>query len=99
MISRSAIGKTAQRVARAQSARGYASAASAGTTSFNYESADVNGIKVASRNIAGPTTKLAVVARAGSRYELLPGLTSGLEQFAFKVSGIRMGRALRRTES
>jgi ubiquinol-cytochrome c reductase core subunit 2 len=45
----------------------------------------VGGVKVASRDVAGPTTKLAVVAKAGTRYQSLPGLTSGLEQFAFKV--------------
>jgi ubiquinol-cytochrome c reductase core subunit 2 len=45
----------------------------------------VNGIKVASRDFAGPTTKLAIIAKAGTRYQPLPGLTSGLEQFAFKV--------------
>lgn len=40
---------------------------------------------MASRDIAGPTTRLAVVAKAGSRYQPAPGLTTGLEQFAFKV--------------
>ncbi|RAL61570.1 hypothetical protein DID88_009609 [Monilinia fructigena] len=42
------------------------------------------GIKVASRDVAGATTKLAVVAKAGTRYQTAPGLTSGLERFAFK---------------
>jgi len=89
MISRSAIGRNAQRALRRQSCaqptnrRGLA-AASSGSTSFSYESSDVAGIKVASRDVAGPTTKLAVVSKAGTRYESLPGLTSGLEQFAFK---------------
>jgi hypothetical protein len=45
----------------------------------------VSGIKVASRDVSGPTTKLAVIAKAGTRYQSLPGLTEGLEQFAFKV--------------
>lgn len=90
MISRSAIGQKAQLALRRQccaqpaSRRGFAAAAS-GSTSFSYESADVEGVKVASRDIAGPTTKLAVIAKAGTRYQSLPGLTSGLEQFAFKV--------------
>jgi len=90
MISRSAIGRNAQLALRRQccaqpaSRRGFAAAVS-GSTSFSYESADVGGIKVASRDVAGPTTKLAVVAKAGTRYQSLPGLTSGLEQFAFKV--------------
>lgn len=64
--------------------RGLAASVS-GTTSFSYESADVGGVKVASRDIAGPTTKLAIVAKAGTRYQPAPGLTAGLEQFAFKV--------------
>lgn len=89
MISRSVIGRQAQRALRNQAAtpstrRGLAASVS-GSTSFSYDSADVNGIKVASRDVAGPTTKLAIVAKAGSRYETAPGLTAGLEQFAFKV--------------
>lgn len=83
MISRSVIGRTAQAL-RSQR-RGLAAAAVSGSTSFSYETADVAGIKTASRDIAGPTTKLAVVAKAGTRYEAAPGLTTGLEQFAFKV--------------
>jgi len=39
---------------------------------------------VASRDVSGPTTKLAVVAKAGTRYQSAPGLTSGLEYYAFK---------------
>ncbi|CZT12066.1 probable cytochrome b-c1 complex subunit 2, mitochondrial precursor [Rhynchosporium graminicola] len=89
MISRSAIGPKAQLALRRQccaqptNRRGLAASIS-GSTSFSYETADVNGVKVASRDVAGPTTKLAVVAKAGTRYQTLPGLTCGLEQFAFK---------------
>lgn len=89
MISRSAIGCRAQLAACRQSyapatRRGMA-AVNAGETSFNYQSGDSNGLKVASRDVHGPTTKLAVVAKAGTRYQPLPGLTNALEQFAFKV--------------
>jgi ubiquinol-cytochrome c reductase core subunit 2 len=90
MISRSAIGTNAQLVLRRQccvkpsNRRGLAAAVS-GSTAFSYDTADVGGVKVASRDVAGPTTKLAVVAKAGTRYQSAPGLTSGLEQFAFKV--------------
>jgi hypothetical protein len=90
MISRSAIGRNAQLALRRQSCaqpanrRGLAASVS-GSTSFSYDTADVGGVKVASRDVAGPTTKLAVVAKAGTRYQSLPGLTAGLEQFAFKV--------------
>ncbi|KAH6670065.1 putative cytochrome b-c1 complex subunit 2 [Halenospora varia] len=89
MISRSAIGRNAQLALRRQccakpsNRRGLAAAVS-GSTSFSYESADVGGVKVASRDVAGPTTKLAIVAKAGTRYQPLPGLTVGLKQFAFK---------------
>jgi ubiquinol-cytochrome c reductase core subunit 2 len=90
MIARSSIGRTAQLAVRRQSCaqpvnrRGLAAAVS-GSTSFSYKNADVNGVKVASRDVAGPTTKLAVIAKAGTRYQSLPGLTTGLELFAFKV--------------
>jgi len=87
MISRSATGRAAQlalRRVQPSNRRGLAAAVS-GSTQFSYESSDISGIKVASRDVAGPTTKLAVIAKAGTRYEPLPGLTSGLEQFAFKV--------------
>lgn len=90
MISRSALGRNAQLALRRQccaqpaNRRGLAAAVS-GSTSFSYESAEVGGVKVASRDIAGPTTRLAIVAKAGTRYQSAPGLTTGLEQFAFKV--------------
>lgn len=44
----------------------------------------MTGLKVASRDAHGPTTKIAIVAKAGTRYQPLPGLTVGLEEFAFK---------------
>lgn len=90
MISRSAVGRNAQLALRKQccaqpsNRRGLAAAVS-GSTSFSYETSDVNGIKVASRDVSGPTTKLAIIAKAGTRYQTLPGLTAGLEGFAFKV--------------
>jgi len=61
--------------------RGFASAAS---TSASYEATDITGVKVAARDDGGPTTRLAIVAKAGTRYEPLPGLAVGLEEFAFK---------------
>lgn len=86
MISRSALSRSAQQVARRSGVvprRSFAAAAAAPTGS--YETADVNGLKVASKDSQGPTTTLAVVAKAGTRYQPLPGLTYGLEQYAFKV--------------
>ncbi|KAF4984633.1 hypothetical protein FZEAL_209 [Fusarium zealandicum] len=83
MISRSSLARTAQQAARRScrvQRRTFAAAASTGS----YETSDVTGIKVASRDAHGPTTKLAVVAKAGTRYQPLPGLTVGLADFAFK---------------
>lgn len=58
--------------------------ASAASGSFVYETGTSQGVKFASRDMPGPTTQLAVVAKAGSRYQLLPGYADGLEKFAFK---------------
>jgi len=97
MLSRPAIGRQAQRVVSRQwqqpaARRGLASPASG---SFQYESGNANGIKVASRDMAGPTTQLALVSQAGTRFEPLPGLTIGLEAFAFKVGHSRSRIVLR----
>ncbi|KAL8971075.1 MAG: hypothetical protein Q9183_001223 [Haloplaca sp. 2 TL-2023] len=58
--------------------------ASAKANSYNYETGEINGIKYASRDLPGPTTQLAVVAKAGTRFQLYPGFAEGLEKFAFK---------------
>ncbi|PMB67480.1 Cytochrome b-c1 complex subunit 2, mitochondrial [Beauveria bassiana] len=77
MISRSFLARNAQQAARRfcsvrpTQQRGFAAAASAGA----FEATDANGLKVASRETHGPTTKLAIVAKAGTRYQPLPGLT------------------------
>lgn len=86
MISRSSLARNAQqaarwsRVAQPLQRRTFAAAASSGT----FETSNINGINVASRDAHGPTTKLAIVSKAGTRYQPLPGLTVGLEEFAFK---------------
>lgn len=90
MISRSAVTRGTQLALRRQGCafaqrRGYAAAAAIGSESGSYEPTDIAGIKVAHKDAHGPTTKLAVVAKAGTRYQPLPGLTIGLEEFAFKV--------------
>lgn len=66
--------------------RTYAAAASASTEAASFESTEINGIKVASRDPRSPTARLAIVAKAGTRYQPQPGLTVGLEEFAFKAS-------------
>ncbi|KAL2273090.1 hypothetical protein FJTKL_05569 [Diaporthe vaccinii] len=89
MIGRSALTRGARLALRRQDCaslaqrRGYAAAAASNETA-SYESADINGIKVASRDPRGPTARVAVVAKAGTRYQPLPGLSVGLEEFAFK---------------
>lgn len=88
MLSRSSFGRQAQRAlqrqCRAQPAnrRGLAAPASG---SFNYDTGDASGIKYASRDMSGPTTTLALVSKAGTRYQYLPGLTEGLEKYAYRV--------------
>lgn len=87
MFSRSTACRGAQRAARQQSLRqvqrrGLAAPASG---SFQYQSGEAKGVKYASRDFAGPTTTVALVAKAGTRYQPLPGLTEGLSNFAFRV--------------
>lgn len=92
MIGRSALTRGAklalrrQDCARLAQRRAYAAAAGASTESASFESTDINGIKVASRDPRSPTARIAVVAKAGTRYQPLPGLSVGLEEFAFKAS-------------
>ncbi|KAK5635272.1 hypothetical protein RRF57_010984 [Xylaria bambusicola] len=98
-----ALSRGAQLAARRQAGsqlRTYAAASSSSApTSFAYETSNVAGIKVAARDSRGPTTKLAIVAKAGTRYEPAPGLTVGLEEFAFKNTESRTAlRIVRETE-
>lgn len=78
----------ASRIAAARNAvrpaqrRGLASPASG---SFQYQTGEASGLKYASRDFAGPTTTLALVSKAGTRYQPLPGLTEGLANYAFRV--------------
>lgn len=65
-----------------QGRRGLAAAASG---SFQYETGETAGVKYASRDLPTATTTLAVVAKAGSRYQPAPAFSDALEKFAFKV--------------
>ncbi|KAI2616363.1 LuxS/MPP-like metallohydrolase [Hypomontagnella submonticulosa] len=105
MFLRSALSRGAQLAARRQSCsqlsqrRGYAAAASSAQSALNYDTSEVAGVKVATRDSHGPTTKLAVVAKAGTRYQPAPGLTVGLEEFAFKNTEKRLAlRIVREAE-
>ena len=69
--------------------------ATAASGTFTYQTGDAGGVKFASRDLPGPTTHLAIVAKAGSRFEPLPGYADGLEKFAFK--GTQRRSALRIT--
>ncbi|KAK3314779.1 ubiquinol-cytochrome C reductase complex CORE protein 2 precursor [Apodospora peruviana] len=98
MISRSALTRGSQlalrRAAAAKTAqRGFAVVAS---EKASYEPTDIAGIKVAARDDNSPVTRLAVVAKAGTRYEPLPGLTVGLEEFAFKNTYKRSAKRITR---
>lgn len=68
--------------AKPNNRRGLAAAASG---SFSYETGESSGVRFASRDLPGPTTHLAIVAKAGTRYQPLPGFSEALEKFAFKV--------------
>lgn len=88
MIARSLLGRTGQRALRSEcrgqpsNCRGLAAPAS-GT--FTYETGEAAGVKLATRDTTSPTTTLSVVAKAGTRYQILPGFADGLQEFAFKV--------------
>ncbi len=89
MVSPAALGRNASQAFRHQlraiqaPRRGLAAAASG---SFQYETGDAAGVKFASRDLPGPVTTLTVIAKAGTRYQILPGYSDALEKFAFKVS-------------
>lgn len=88
MASPASLGSKALRAGRRQVSaaalqrRGLAAAASG---SFQYETGDASGVKFASRDLPGATTTLTVVAKAGTRYQPMPGYSDALEKFAFKV--------------
>ncbi|KAL8963449.1 MAG: hypothetical protein Q9193_000281 [Seirophora villosa] len=87
MIPRASIPRAVPRVLRPQCSKrpnNNRTLASVKSGGFNYETGEVNGVKFASRDIPGPTTQLAVVARAGTRFQVYPGFAEGLEKFAFK---------------
>ncbi|KAI4290696.1 MAG: hypothetical protein L6R35_000003 [Caloplaca aegaea] len=87
MIPRASLPRAVPRVLRPQCSKrpnNQRTLASAKSGGFNYETGEANGVKFASRDIPGPTTQLAVVARAGTRFQVYPGFAEGLEKFAFK---------------
>ncbi|RCI16608.1 hypothetical protein L249_2230 [Ophiocordyceps polyrhachis-furcata BCC 54312] len=95
MISRPLLARPAQQASRLSCSvrrRGFAAAA----TTAAFETTEISGLKVASRDVHGPTTKLAVVAKAGTRYQPAPGLTVGLEEFAFKNTQRRSALRIQR---
>lgn len=82
MLSRSTISRNAPRALQSASRRGMASAAPQG---LQYDVSESAGVKIANREPAGVTGALALVAKAGSRYEPFPGFSDALELFAFQV--------------
>lgn len=46
---------------------------------------DSTGFKVAAVDRGEPTSSITIVAKAGSRYEPIPGLAHVFKNFAFKV--------------
>ncbi|KAJ5461082.1 Cytochrome b-c1 complex subunit 2 [Penicillium daleae] len=82
MLSRSSLSRNAPRALSA----GRRAMASAANPSFQYDVTEAAGVKVANREVAGPTGTLALVAKAGSRYQPFPGFADALEKFAFKTT-------------
>ncbi|KMU73942.1 cytochrome b-c1 complex subunit 2 [Coccidioides immitis RMSCC 3703] len=86
MLSRTSFGRQAVQAFRKQclstSQRGMASAAA--PKGYDYETTEAAGVKLACRDFPAPTTTLTVVAKAGSRYQPLPGYSDALANFAFK---------------
>ncbi|KAI1916836.1 ubiquinol-cytochrome c reductase core subunit 1 [Ophidiomyces ophidiicola] len=64
-------------------------ASAAAPRGYDYETTEAGGIKVACRDFPAPTTTLTVVAKAGSRYQPLPGYADTLANFAFKSTSKR----------
>lgn len=83
MLSRSSLSRNAPRALAGRRAM-----ASAANPTFHYDVSEAAGVKVASREVAGPTGTLALVSKAGSRYQPFPGFSDALEKFAFKVGPI-----------
>lgn len=84
MLLRSTFSRNAPRALQNQfGLRGMASAATPG---LQYDVSESAGVKVANREVPSPTGSLVLVAKAGPRYQPLPGLTEALDSFAFKVS-------------
>ena len=97
MIPRAAVLRRGQQALKSsfngQSTR-YLATASSG--SFNYDVGEAEGVKFASRDLPGPTTHLAVIAKAGTRYQPLPGYSEGLEKFAYKSTTRRSALRIQR---
>ena len=97
MIPRTTIARNGRKALRCNCRCGSARPlATASTGSFNYEAGEAAGVKLASRDLPGPTTHLAVVARAGTRFQPLPGYSEGLEKFAFKSTQRRSALRIER---
>ncbi|KAJ5134363.1 Ubiquinol-cytochrome C reductase complex core protein 2 [Penicillium atrosanguineum] len=79
MLSRSSVRNAPRALAAGRRAM-----ASAANPTFQYDVSEASGVKVANREVAGPTSTLALVAKAGSRYQPFPGFSDALEKFAFK---------------
>ncbi|KAJ5095191.1 hypothetical protein N7532_007482 [Penicillium argentinense] len=80
MLSRSSLSRNAPRALSA----GRRAMASAANPTFQYDVSEAAGVKVANREVGGATGTLALVAKAGSRYQPFPGFSDALEKFAFK---------------
>jgi len=84
MILRTALQRQAQRAlrqSRQHASRGYAATSDA---ALQYQTGDAQGIKYASRDNSGAVSSIALVSKAGTRYETAPGLAEALNRYAFR---------------
>jgi ubiquinol-cytochrome c reductase core subunit 2 len=86
MLSRSSFARNAPRALQKQCSVTAASGRRGMASATQFDVSESSGVKVANRETAGPTGTLALVAKAGSRYQPFPGFAEALDEFAFKVS-------------
>ncbi|KAL4894627.1 Metalloenzyme, LuxS/M16 peptidase-like protein [Aspergillus ambiguus] len=96
MLSRSSFARNAPRALQKQCSVTGASGRRGMASATQFDVSESSGVKVANRETAGPTGTLALVAKAGSRYQPFPGFAEALDEFAFKStlkrSGLRITR-------
>ncbi|KAK9478964.1 Metalloenzyme, LuxS/M16 peptidase-like protein [Lipomyces japonicus] len=93
MLASSCIRRSAGSALRSRS---YSTAVS---SELGFQSAVVDGVQIAAKDVSSPVTTLSFVIKAGSRYSTTPGVAHALQRFAFQNTKNRSGfRLTRETE-